>query len=106
MINERWLKISAFIPIFGTIVNCLIIFLSHIKNGTVRLKKLLMCMMVCGIVFACSAIAGAGVFNVIARVLGISVLSYVKMGIVFFFSGFVMNIVFLKWYNETFRLKK
>ena len=63
-------------------------------------------MMVCGIVFACSAIAGAGVFNVIARVLGISVLSYVKMGIVFFFSGFVMNIVFLKWYNETFRLKK
>ena len=100
MLNTKWLKISMFIPIFGTIINCVILFVQSLKQKNISRIKIGLCMAVCAIAFLMGNIVCALVF----KILSVSIAPQIRLICSFVLSGFLMNIVFWIYYKKAFAM--
>jgi len=104
MINKTWLKISMFIPIFGTSINCIILFSEYIKHKSYPYSKLMLFLLLPSVAFLVVAFLCILVIGQILYSLNVEN-SNIALFISFAIAGIVMNVIFLIYYKHAF-LKK
>ena len=102
MLNSKWLKVSMFIPVFGTIINCFMLYIESFKQKNFSRKRLGLCMAVCAVMFLVGMIVCALLFKFICFISNSSIDSQIQLIFSFVISGLLMNIIFKKYYRETF----
>ncbi len=103
MINKTWLKISCFIPIYGTVINLLILFIQYIRERAFSLKKIILGMITCAVSFPIGFIISALLCRVVYNIAGLPKDNMqIPLLISFILSGLIMNIVLLIYYKKVF----
>ena len=104
MINKKWLIASIFIPIWGTVVNFILLFVRYNNDKATGKetgfpKKIFLCELLCGAVFFLTFVVSGLVMGLIDS-LGASIQSNVGMILAFVIAGLVMNVVFVIYYKR------
>ncbi len=100
MINEKWLKISIFIPIWGTAINVLILFVEYAKHRSFRYIEWFGGMALPSLAFVIVAlILGFALKYALAD---LQVSTDIILLISFVIAGIVMNVVFVIYYKKVF----
>ena len=98
MINKNWLKVSVFLPIWGTIINIFLLFVQSLKHKDISRMKIGISMMVCAIAF----FIGVLVCSLVFKIVGVSIAPQMKLVCSFVLAGFLMNFVFMMCYKKAF----
>ncbi len=93
-----------FIPIFGTSINCIILFLEYIKHKSYPYSKLMLSLLLPSVAFLVAAFLCVLVIGQISYALNVEN-SNITLFISFAIAGIVMNVIFLVYYKHAF-LKK
>lgn len=100
MINKKWLIASIFIPIFGTAINFLLLYIHHVKQkATEYPKQLFFGGILCSVVFLLMFVVSGLVLRLIDS-FGAKIESYVGMILAFIIAGIVMNVIFVIYYKR------
>lgn len=100
MINKRWLIASIFIPIFGTVINFLLLYIHYVKQKVTEYpKQLFFGGILCGVVFLVIFVLSGLVLRLIDT-FGVNIKSYVGMILAFIIAGIVMNVIFVVYYKR------
>lgn len=100
MINKKWLIASIFIPIWGTVVNFLLLYIYYAKQKVTGYpKQLFIVGILCGLVFLFMFVVGGLVLRLIDT-FGANIESYVGMILAFIIAGLVMNVIFVIYYKR------
>lgn len=97
MINQKWYKISLFIPFWGTVINCLLLYVQLIRKKFKALK-LFKLMILSGIPF--------GLLFTLGQMLSFEIYGNEATWITFLsfiLSGYLMNIIFKFIYEKDLR---
>ncbi len=106
MINEKWLKISMFIPLWGTIINTLILFIEYVKHKSFKLIKLYGGMLLTGLTFIIvTFLISQAVKYIICQFVNLQLEGYMILLISFVVAGIIMNVSFLLYYRKVFATK-
>ena len=101
MINKKWLIASIFIPIFGTVINYLLLYIYYVKQKTTEYpKRLFLCGLLCGATFFVMFVVSGLLLRVIDDVASLSIPSNLGMVLAFVVAGIVMNVVFVIYYKK------
>lgn len=99
MINKKWLIASIFIPIWGTVVNFLLLYIYYAKQKVTGYpKQLFLGGILCGLVFLVMFIVSGFVLRLVDS-LGANIEFYVGMFLAFIIAGLVMNVIFVIYYK-------
>lgn len=103
MINEKWLKISIFIPIWGTAINVLMLFIEYAKHKSFRFIKLFGGMALSGFTFGIVALLfGQVIKYIFAQIANLQLNTYIILLVSFIIAGIVMNVIFVLYYRKVF----
>ena len=101
MINKKWLIVSIFIPIFGTVINYLLLYIYYIKQkATEYPKQLFLGGLLCGATFFIMFVVTGLILRFIDDVLNLSIPSSLGMILAFIVAGTVMNVIFVVYYKR------
>ena len=101
MINKRWLIASIFIPIWGSAINFLLLYIYYVKQKVTEYpKRLFFCGLLCGVVFFAMFVLTGFILRFMDESLGLNMASYVGMILAFIIAGIVMNVVFVIYYKR------
>ncbi|MCH5159958.1 MAG: hypothetical protein J1F66_03820 [Clostridiales bacterium] len=101
MINKKWLIASVFIPIFGIVINFLLLYIYYIKQKTTEYpKQLFLCGLLCGATFFIMFVLSGLLLRFIDDVSSFSMSSNLGMILAFIVAGIVMNVIFVIYYKR------
>lgn len=106
MINKKWLTISIFIPIFGTVINFLLLYIFNFREKVFPMKKFFLGELLCSVVFFIVFVLTGLILRFMDETLTLGMESYVGMILAFIIAGIVMNVVFVFYYAQNFKLNK
>ena len=101
MINRKWLIVSVFLPIYGTVINGILLFLACFVKRQLPLKKWVVSMVISVCAFLASILVCLLLFKAIEGIFSLDVNAVVKLVISFVVSGIVMNIAFVAYYTKS-----
>ena len=101
MINKKWLIASIFIPIFGTAINFVLLYIYYVKQQVAKFpKQLFSAELLCGAILVITFIVSGLLLRLIDGALSLSIPSNLGMIIAFVIAGIVMNVVFVIYYKS------
>ena len=101
MINKKWLIASIFIPIFGTVINFILLYIYRIKQKETEYpKQLFLGELLCGAVFFAVFVLTGFILRFMDELLALNMASYVGMILAFIIAGIVMNVIFVVYYKR------
>jgi hypothetical protein len=97
MINNKWYKVSLFIPFWGTVINCLLLYIQLLKNkfkAFTLFKLMFLSCVPSGLLFILGQLLSFEIYG--SEATWITFLSFIL-------SGYLMNIIFKLIYEKDLR---
>lgn len=101
MINRKWLIASIFVPIWGTVINFILLYIQRSKEKEIEFpKKIFLFELLCGATFLITFIVSGLLLRFVDEVANLNIPSNLGMILAFIIAGLVMNVVFVIYYKR------